>query len=320
MNKKFLSLILAGVVTVTSLVGCSAKNEVKEDKVKVTLVLDEGGVNDQSFNQSAWSGALELKDKYPNMLDVSYIESKQEADYMSNIETAVDNESDLVIGVGFKIADTLKEAAEAYPETKFLMVDNVYEETPENVQTISFNEEQSGYLTGLIAGKMTETNKIGFIGGMDVPTCSRFADGFEKGAKEVNQNIEIFRQFTNSFSDAAKAKAMANQMYGNGADIVFAASGGGNVGIFESAKELGKYSIGVDSPSHHIAPEVIITSALKNIGQGIINSVEDYLTDNFKGGQNVIYDITSGAINYEDTDLIPQEIKEFVNSKMEEMK
>lgn len=315
MNKKFLSLALIGALSLTSLVGCSMKNKVEDDTLKVTLVLDEGGVNDQSFNESAWNGAKKLKEDFPQ-LDIGYIESKQEADYMSNLETAVDNDSDLVIGVGFKIADALKEAAEAYPDTKFVMIDNTYEETPENVQTISFDEAQSGYLVGLIAAKMTETNKIAFLGGMDIPTCSRFADGFEKAIKEVNPEIEITRQFTNSFTDAAKAKAMANQIFSTGVDIIFSAAGGGNAGIFESARELNKFVIGVDSPSSYLAPEIVITSALKDVGQGVYNVVKEVMNDNFKGGENVRYDIKSGAINFEDTDLIPADIKVFVKDAM----
>ena len=319
MNKKILSLVLAGMLTIGTMVGCSSTKSTKKSDIKITMVLDEGGVNDQSFNQSAWEGAKQLMKDYPN-LDISYIESHQEADYMSNIETAVDNDSDMVIGVGFKIASTLKKAAEVYPETDFLMVDNVYDETPENVQTISFDEEQSGYLAGLIAAKTTKTNKVGFIGGMNIPTCSRFADGFEKALKEVNPEIQFYKQFTNSFTDAAKSKLISLQMVANDADIIFAASGGGNIGIFETAREKNIKVIGVDSPNSYIAPEAVLTSAIKNVGQGIYNSVESYLNKEFKGGQNVKYDISSGAVTYEDTDLISQDIRNFVNNKIEEMK
>ena len=319
MNKKILGLVLSGILTVGTMVGCSSVKPTKESDVKITMVLDEGGVNDQSFNQSAWEGAKRLMEDYPN-LDISYIESHQEADYMSNIETAVDNDSDMVIGVGFKIAATLKEAAKVYPEVDFLMVDNVYDETPENVQIISFDEEQSGYLAGLIAAKSTKTNKVGFVGGMDIPTCSRFADGFEKALKEVNPEIKFYKQFTNSFTDAAKAKSISLQMVTNDVDIIFAAAGGGNIGTFETAREKNVKVIGVDSPSSHIAPEVVLTSAIKNVGQGIYNSVESYLNKEFKGGKNIKYDISSGAVDYEDTELIPQDIRDFVNNKIEEMK
>ena len=145
--KKLAALSTAVIMSASMLVGCG-NNKSKQNtnkSFKIGMVADIGGINDESFNQSAWEGAKRLIKDYPN-LDISYIESHQEADYMSNIETAVDNDSDMVIGVGFKIAATLKEAAKVYPEVDFLMVDNVYDETPENVQTISFDEEQSGYL------------------------------------------------------------------------------------------------------------------------------------------------------------------------------
>ena len=260
MIKKIKTLALVGVLSM-GVVGCSSNSLKKEDKAKITLVLSTGGVNDQSFNQSAWEGALDAKNEYG--VEVSYLESNSDADYVQNIETAIDQDSDLVVGVGFQIGPAIEEASKAYPKQQFAIIDSTYEEIPSNVRPILFNEEQAGYLTGLIAGKTTDSNVIGRIGGMDIPSCSNFYVGYEKGAKEVNPDVKALKQFTNSFTDAAKGKVVAQQMINKNADIIFMAAGGGNMGVIEAIKEADNVKgIGVDMPMSYLAKDHIITSAL----------------------------------------------------------
>ena len=316
LKKKILLMATVVVVGAIGLVGCSKGEEKieEDDKFKITLVLDEGGVNDQSFNQSAWSGALEAKEEYG--VDVQYIESKQESEYLTNIETAVDNGSDLIIGVGFKITDAIEEASKAYPEQKFAIIDGTYDEIPENVQPILFNEEEEGYAVGLIAGKMTESNKLGFVGGMDIPSVTNFVIGFEKGAKEINPDIKITTQYANSFTDASKGKAIAQQMLQNGIDIIFSAGGGVNTGVFETTRESNAKAIGVDMPCNYISPDTIITSALKNVGVGVKLTIKDLIDGNFTGGEAKMFDLTNGGVGYEDTKHLTDELKAFVNEKL----
>ena len=313
MFKKIKSLLLVTLVVGSTVVGCS-KSTVEDDKVKVTLVLDEGGVNDQSFNQSSWEGALQAKEKYD--VDINYIESKQESDYETNIETAIDNESDLVIGVGFKLTDAIKEASENYPEQQFAIIDGTYDEVPKNVQPILFNEEQAGYSVGLIAGKMTKTNKVGFIGGMDIPSVTNFLVGFEKGLKEVNPSIEILSQYANSFTDAAKGKAIAQQMIKNNADIIFTAGGGVNNGAWEACSENDIKAIGVDMPSNQFMPNTILTSALKNVGTGVELTIKDLVEVNFEGGKAKVYDLSNGGVGFEKTNLLSDDLIKYVENKI----
>ena len=305
-----LSLILS-----VGVFGCSKTDtKVGNDTFKVTLVLDEGGVNDQSFNQSAWEGALEAKEEYG--IEVSYIESKGENEYLQNVETAIDQDSDLVVGVGFKLTDTIGEASKSYPEQKFAIIDGTYEEIPQNVQPILFNEAEAGYAVGLIASQMTNTNAVGFIGGMDIPSVSQFLVGFEKAIKEENPDIKVLSQYANSFTDAAKGKAIAQQMINNGANILFMAGGGCNAGVIEAAKENNIKVIGVDLPSNYLAPETIITSALKNIGQGLKLPIKDTLEGNFNGGNEVKYDLSNNGVGFEKTDLLSDELIKYVEEKI----
>ena len=313
MIKKFKALLLTGVISI-GVVGCSSTNTNKvEDKIKVALVLSVGGVNDESFNQGAWEGALKASEELG--VEVSYLESNSDADYIQNIETAIDQEADLVVGVGFQVGNAILEAAKAYPEQSFAAIDSTYEEELDNLRSITFNEEEAGYLTGLVAGKMTKTNTIGWIGGLDIPSCSNFYIGFEKGAKEVNQDIKVLKQFTNSFTDAAKGRVVAQQMVSEDADIVFMAAGGGNAGALEVVRENNIKAIGVDMPNNYLAPEYIVTSALKNVGEGLKLTINDFVNGEFTSGE-VKYDLSNGGVGFEKTNLLSDEIIKYVEDKL----
>ena len=319
MIKKLKVVLLAGALAL-GVVGCSKNEDVKTEKesYKIGLVLSVGGVNDESFNQSAWEGALKASEEYG--VEVSYLESQGDADYTPNIETFIDEDTDLIVGVGFQVSDAIKEAVELYPEQDFVMIDSSYDEgqeIPNNVRPITFNEKEAGYLTGLIAGKMTKTNIVSCLGGFNLPSLTPFFIGFEEGVKEVNPDIKVLRQYINSFTDAAKAKVVAQQMISENSDIIFMATGGGNMGIIEAIKEADNVKgIGVDMPMSYLAKDHIITSALKNVGEGLKFTIKDYIEGNFAGGNEVKYDLISGGVGYERTDLIPQDIVDFVESKI----
>ena len=273
--KKITCLITVLMMTALSVVGCGSDNNSSNDKgLKITMVTSVGGVTDGSFNQSAWEG-LQKAEKDLG-IKASYIESKQEADYVTNLEQAVDGGNDLILATGFPMKAALLEAAKNYPDQKFAIVDVDYgDETPENVVCISFNEEQSGYVVGLVAGKMTKTNTVGFVGGMDNVVIKKFQIGYEDGVKAANPDAKVLSQYVNSFADQAKGKSIASQMYNNNADIIFACAGDSGVGVLECAKETGKFAIGVDRDQNDIAPENILTSAMKKVNEGVFNVVKD---------------------------------------------
>lgn len=313
--KKFKTLLLSLILILSIFVaiGC-ASNKVDDNTIKVTLILDEGGVNDESFNQSAWQGAQKAQDEYN--IKANYIESKQESDYKTNIETAIDQGNNLIIGVGFKLSDVIKEAAINYPEQKFAIIDGSYDEIPKNLRSILFNEEQAGYLAGLVAAKVSNSNKFGFIGGMDIPSVSKFAVGYEKALKEVNSKNELLTQYANSFTDAAKGKSISSKMYQSGIDVIFTAGGGVNSGVYESGKESNKLAVAVDLPQNKLAPDTILTSALKNVDEGVKLTIKDLVDGKFEGGKIAMFDISNGGVGYEKTKLIPKDVIKFVDSKI----
>lgn len=322
MDKRLKVLLLSTMMIVgnVGLVGCSKKSNVSEDtNIKVHLILDQGGPNDQSFNQSAWEGALKSKEEYEN-LEVSYIEAKSEADFTGNIETAIEQGSDLIIGVGFKLGSAIEEAAKMYPDQKFAAIDCNYADIPSNLAPLLFNEHQSGYAAGLIAAETTETNQVSFLAGMDIPSVTGFYDGFKMAIKETNPDVNVSIQFANSFTDAAKGRAMAEQMILNKSDIIFTAAGGCNQGVFEAARENNIKAIGVDMPSSHIAPDVILTSALKDVGVSVQLIISDVINEQFKGGEVKMFDLTNGGVGYEKTKLLSEDLMKSVDAKLDEMK
>jgi basic membrane protein A len=311
--KRALALLLAVMLIAGMFVGCGGQEAPAEEApatdapaetteepaaepLKVSMVTDVGGVNDLSFNQSAWEGLQRSEADFG--VDASYLESKQEADYEVNLETLVDEENDLVWGIGFMMAEALKTSAENFPEQKFAIIDNSYgEETPENIVGVTFKEHEPSFLVGYIAGKMTETNKVGFIGGIDFYLINKFEYGFLAGVKAANPDCEVYRQYANSFTDAAAGKSIAEQFYNEGADIIYHAAGATGNGMIEAAKEKGKWAIGVDRDQNDLAPDNVLTSAMKRVDNAIYNVVKDLNEGNWAGGTTVSYGLAEGGVD-----------------------
>jgi len=300
-------MILSAIVLSLFLVGCNkSKAEVtkaapapvmeekKMEPISVTMVTDVGGVNDQSFNQSAWEG-LQRAGKDLG-LKVSYKESKQNADYMPNMESALDDGNDLIWGIGFMMADSILEEAKNNPDQKYAIIDSSFEDTPSNLVGVLFKANEGSYLVGYIAGRMTKTGKVGFIGGIKFALIEEFEYGFKAGVKQAGGNVEVLTQYAESFTDAAKGKSIANSMYQQGADIIFHAAGGVGNGLIEAAKEQGKWAIGVDKDQNDLAPDNVLTSAMKRVDNGIYNLSKDLAEGNFPGGTTVVYGLKEGGV------------------------
>ena len=175
--KKLLALSLSMIMSAGILVGCGSNGESASDggKITVGMITDVGGVHDESFNQSSWEDLQAIqKELGEDKIEFKYLESTQDSDYKPNIEQFVEEEYDLIIGVGYKLADALKEASTNYPDQQFALIDEVYDEQPENITSLSFEANESSYLAGLIAGKSTKTNKVAFIGGQQSPVIDKF--------------------------------------------------------------------------------------------------------------------------------------------------
>lgn len=323
LKKKIIILGTLLLLTSSLTIGCQSNKESNQtnkdaENTLVTLVLDKGTVNDESFNQSAWNGAKKAKEELG--VNIKYLESNTDADYATNIEHAIDLNSDLIIGVGFNLTDAIGDAAKNYPEQKFAIVDGSFEEIPSNVTPILFNEKEAGYLAGIVAAKSIEGNNFGFIGGFEVPAVINFKEGFEEGLLSVNKDATLSTQYANSFTDAAKGKIIAKNMYSNDINCIMTAGGGVNIGVYEAASELNKYAVAVDMAQNSVSPNVILTSALKNVDIGVYDVIKNLTSGSLKSGEAIMYNISNDGVGFEKTKLLSDETISFAEAQKEQLK
>ncbi len=288
--------MLSRILTTIALFSLINTSYAQSKNIKVGMVTDVGGVNDQSFNQSAWEGLQKAKKDLG--IKASYQESKQDADYAANLDTLLEANNDLIWGIGFKMADAILKAAKQNPKQKYAIIDFSFgDKTPANDVGVMFKAEEGAFLAGYIAAKSSKTNSIGFIGGMSVPIIHAFQYGFKAGAKFANSKINVLEQYSESFTDAAKGKAIANSMMGKNADVVFHAAGAVGDGVIEAVKEKSKMAVGVDRDQNYLAPKNVITSSMKRVDNAIFNVVADLKKGNFKGGSTINYGLKDGAVD-----------------------
>lgn len=316
MKKKLWALILTTAMTMALTACGGGKDEASPasgdsaasgslEGIRVGLITDVGGVNDGSFNQSAWEG---LQRAVTDLgIEANYLESATDADYAPNIETFVDEDYDLIISVGYMLADATKAAAEANPDSRFAIIDDATIEL-DNVTCLMFRQEQASYLVGYVAGLMTKSNNIGLVIGMANENMNQFGYGYCAGALDANPDITIQQFNANSFADSATGKTNANTAITNGADIVFHAAGATGLGVIEACQEAGVYAIGVDSDQSSVAPDTIITSAMKRVDNAVYDTVESLLDGSIQGGVHT-YDLSVSGVDIAPTqDLLTEEV------------
>lgn len=282
-------------------------------RVRVGMATDEGGLEDRSFNQSAHKGLSNAKKDLP----VEYklvIEAKTQEDYEKNLETIAEN-CDLTIGVGFQMVDAVSDVSLKNQNKKFVIVDSVVEAP--NVMSILFKEEEGSFLMGVIAGKMTKTNKIAFVGGMDFDLINKFECGFAAGVKVVNeeaaQNL-IDRKtvkYADSFSDVVKGYEITKKLINEGCDVFYHAAGGAGIGMFQAikdAKQSGKnvWAIGVDIDQAITMPEyahIMLSSMVKKIDTATYLATKSVVDKTFEGG-TITLGIKENGVGYAESTKI----------------
>ena len=296
----------SGESTTEASTGASA-GTVDGSNFKIAMITDTGGINDQSFNQSAWEGLQQLNKD--TGADTTYIESKQAADFTTNFDNLSDQGYTFLWGIGFACADAVLEAAQENPEISYAIVDNSYEETPDNVTGVMFRAQEPSFMVGYIAAAVSQTDKVGFVGGIEGTIIDQFQYGYEAGVayanKQLGKDVKVSVQYAESFSDSAKGKAIASKMFPDGCDVVYHAAGGTGTGVIEAAKEAGKWAIGVDRDQAYLAPDNVLTSALKNVNVAVEEVSKEYMAGQKIGGQTLEFGLTEGAVG------IPEEHKNY---------
>jgi basic membrane protein A and related proteins len=273
--------------------------------IKLGMVTDVGGVNDKSFNQSAWEG-LERVKKDTGAAD-KYLESHSDADYIPNLNKFVKDGYNLTWGIGFNMGEALKTVASQNPNSKLAIIDNVVEGA--NVESVTFAENEGSFLVGVVAGLTTKTNKIGFVGGMKIPVITRFEKGFVAGVAAVNPNAKVEINYTGAFDKPDLGKAAAATLYNNGADIIFPAAGSTGNGVFNEAKDRLKtkkvWVIGVDKDqSLEFGNEVTLTSMMKRVDEAVYLISKQVIDGTFKGGTTITLGLKDNGVGLPDTSKI----------------
>ena len=328
MKRRITALMMAAAMCM-SLVACGSSNTNTTENnntaesgsaaakdtsdLKIGLVTDVGGVNDGSFNQTAWEGMERAAEELG--VTVNYLESGTDADYAPNLETFADEEYDLIISIGYMLADATRTAAEQNPDIKFAIVDDATIDLP-NVTCLMFRAEQASYLAGYVAGKTTKTNNVGYVAGMANETMNQFGYGYCAGVLDANPDAKIQQFNANSFADAATGKTMANTAITNGADVIFHAAAATGLGVIEACHEAGVYAIGVDSDQSVISPDTVLTSAMKRVDNAVYDTIESLVNGTLESSVHT-YDLAEGGV-----DIAPSQdlIADDVVAEVEEVK
>ncbi len=275
--------------------------------IKVGMAYDVGGRGDQSFNDSAAAGLDQAIDEFGMESQESEAEDGEaESAREERLRTFADAGYDPIIAVGFAYAASIGKVAEEYPDVHFAIIDDSSVEA-DNVASLVFAEEQGSFLVGAAAALKTETDQIGFVGGVETPLIQKFEAGYVAGAESVNPDIEVDVTYLpqvpdfSGFADPAKGKTAAEGMFDNGADIVYHAAGGSGGGVFEAASESGNWAIGVDSDQYNTAdPSVqdsILTSMLKNVNVAVYEYLSQVNDGDFPSGVTT-YDLEVDGVGY----------------------
>ncbi|MEK3884264.1 BMP family protein [Paenibacillus sp. PL2-23] len=287
---------------------------------KIGMVTDVGGVNDKSFNQSAWEALKNLN--ADTGAKTQFLESKGEADMEPNLNSFVRDGYNLTWGIGFLFTDALTKVAADNPDAKLAVIDAVIEAP--NVTSVTFAEHEGSYLVGVVAGLMTKTNKIGFVGGMEIPVITRFEKGFLAGVEAVNPDAKVTVTYSGNFDKPDQGKSIAATMYDDGVDIIFHASGGTGNGVFNEATERKKsgkdvWVIGVDKDqSLEFGDEVTLTSMMKGVETAVYKVSKDLIDGKWEGGKTQELGLKDNAVGLPETSTknVPADVLE----KVEEYK
>lgn len=343
MSRVFVVLMLASIL----LAACAPAAQ-QETKFKVGQVTDLGGIDDKSFNASAYAGITQAVEELG--VEGKYLESQGQSDYVKNIQQYLDEDSDLIVTVGFLLGVDTAASAKANPDVNFAIVDYGYPDCWEgavvgkdcgsdvempNVRGLGFQTDQAAFLAGYLAAGMTKTGKVATYGGIPIPTVTIFMKGFEAGVKYYNQQkgtaVEVLGwntaandgAFTGNFESTDDGRNFATNFVQEGADIILPVAGPVGLGSAAYCKETGScLIIGVDADWYDTAPEykeVLLTSVLKKINVAVFDTIKDAQAGTFTGG-NVTYTIADGGVDIAPFHDLDAQVSAEMKSELETIK
>lgn len=300
MSKKLYGVVSLLILASMILAACGgtappADGGGEEAAFKACQVTDTGGIDDKSFNETAWNGALMAEDELG--VEAQFLESQEQADYEENINAFIEEDCGIIITVGFLLGDATAAAAEANPDRLFSIVDFAYDPPIDNVQAQIFNTDEAAFLAGYLAAGVTETGAVGTFGGLQIPTVTVFMDGFYYGVQYYNEQngteVEVLGWdpvaetglFAGNFESTDDGRRLGESLMDEGADIIMPVAGPVGVGTAAAVQERGgAYIIGVDADWFETQPQyadITLTSVLKNMDVTTFNAIEDAMDGSF---------------------------------------
>jgi basic membrane protein A len=317
--------------------GAPAEEEKPEAEAKtftVGMVSDLGGIDDKSFNQTAWKGIEDAMKDLP--VEGVFLESQQQTDYEKNINEFISQKKDLIITVGFMLGDATKKAAEANPDAKFAIVD--YPSEAPNIRGLLFNVAEPSFLAGYLAAGVSETGVVCTYGGINIPPVVEFMAAFQNGVNYYNEkngadvtllgwdNEAQDGAFTGNFESTDDGRRFAENFFDEGCDVIFPVAGPVGLGSAAAAKDRGMMMIGVDTDQYISAPEfgsVLFTSVLKNMDKAVYDTIADLINGKFEGGENYLGTLANGGVGlapYHDfEDKVSDELKADIESLIQDI-
>jgi basic membrane protein A len=299
MKKICLSFVLLASL---GLAACKPKAQSRDHGFRVALVLDKGGIDDKSFNSSAFEGATRAQKELG--IELKHVEVTDDAQIEPTLKTFAKKDFDLVLSIGFSQQTAVKKTAEAFPNKHFAIVDAVVDAP--NVASLMFQEHEGSFLAGALAALKSKTNVVGFVGGMDNPLIRRFEVGYREGALKVRPKIKVLVNYVGTSGDAwnnpTKAKELALSQIAQGADIIYHAAGASGLGVFDAVEESAQkrkkevYAIGVDSNQNWVKPGLILTSMLKRVDNAVFETIKAAQAGRFVSGR-IVFGLQNAGID-----------------------
>lgn len=258
------------------------------EALDVGLVFDIGGRGDKSFNDSAYAGLERAEKEWK--LKVKTIEPSPQTSREAALRRLAEKKTPLVLGIGIYFSAEIARIAREFPAVRFVCID--YDASagapPANLLGITFREHEGSYLVGAVAGLVSKTGKLGFVGGMEIPLIKKFEAGFLAGARAVRPGATLEVAYAGNTGEAWKnpprGKELALGQYARGAEVIFHASGSTGLGVFKAAQEAGRLAIGVDADQSDEAPDHVLTSMIKRVDEAVYQAIRDARTGKWKGG------------------------------------
>jgi basic membrane protein A len=300
--KVFVRLSAAAALVVALAVAVLAGSASASNKsFTLGIVADTGGLNDHGFNHLAYEGSLEAVKKLG--ISKQVLQATSSADYVPYLTKEAQNGDKLVVAVGFDFIQALGQVAKQFPHTKFAIIDtpaSAISGKPKNVEGLTFESQQSGYLVGYLSGLIAKKKgwtTISSVGGQDIPSVTSYIAGYQAGGKAADPSLKFLNGFSDDFADQSKCETIANTQISEGSKIVFQVAGGCGLGALQAAKQHGDYGIGVDADQGYLG-SFILTSALKKVDIAVEQAAASLLHGHFDAGGDLVYSVKNNGTGY----------------------